>query len=137
MNKHTESSPLINIVVVAGILGAISAAVAVHPKGKQIKEHIINVGDDFAGAFERAIDKIHGSHPEDEPLDISKFALSVLNELHDLNDAAVADTIQEKAIAATHTVEDKATTLVDDVGAFAHWFQKKGKALARKGLKDF
>lgn len=132
MNKHKESSLFVNIAVVAGILSAVSAAIAVHPKGKQIKEHIVTVGDDFADAVEKTIDKLHGSQKDDEPLDVSDFVLTVFNELNNLNAAAEKDvTIKEDPQSA---IGAKASTLVDNVEEFAHWFQKKGKALARKGF---
>lgn len=148
MSKHSHNS-FLGFALVAAVIGGAGAAVLAHPKGRQIKENLKDVGDDFADALERAIDKVHDpKKPQDDQVfDISNFVVTVVDELKQMNKAAEDTTHPPKqqfiqdfrahVAEKVEEIEEKAEQTADEISQHIAWLEKQGKSLAKKGLREF
>ncbi len=147
MNNKKSSSNFLGFALVAAVVGGVGAAVMAHPKGKQIRSQLKDVGDDFVDALERAIDKVDEKKKEKEvdPVDVSDFFLSVYDELKQLN-GSVRDTekretvvkqVEEKVVDTVERVQDKVDDVSEDISDRIKWLQNKGRSLAKRATKGF
>jgi gas vesicle protein len=147
MSQTKSSRPsFLNFALVAAVVGGVGAAVLSHPKGKQIRENLKDVGDDIVDVVEKTIDNVQGKAKNADPIDISDVVVSLFEELHSMNKAAAKDTTAvrmsvgtatEQVIEKVHQVEEKVEEVADDFSKKISWLQKTGRTLAKRGMKDF
>lgn len=146
MSQNKSSGPsFLNFALVAAVLGGVGAAVLSHPKGKQIRENLKDVGDDIVDVVEKTIDNVQGKNKNSQPIDVSDVVVSLFEELHAMNKVAKdtnsvrlsAGSATEQVIERVHQVEEKVEDMADDFSKKISWLQKTGRNLAKRGLKEF